>query len=493
MMTALLLNQPIKTTNMRRIKRLILGGLLVLTTIASAGTDPSESEKKERGSTNLAEQNLVRAMEITDNSFVTHFTEEGMARYFNPYTGVRSDEKGSIWMYTSAIEAVNAVLHALKTEKELGDGSLYEKHFSRYSKQLLDLYENADYYLGTFTLTSYTGTREWSVYGVHRAAAKGEAKVAGIENVYDDQMWLVREFIEAYKLTGEKFFLDKAEYLTEYVLDGWDCTIDENGEERGGITWGPGYVSKHSCSNGPMVSPLVWLHEIYNDKEDKVTHRFIDPADRQTRRREEMKKSDYYLLFAQKIYNWQRKHLLRPDGVYADMMGGCSPGKPERERIDGVDYRKGITCSDRVGPPYTYNSGTMLSGAADLYRATGNKSYADEGAALSDASFSHFARKGVELPDYYSYNIDGFRNWFNGVMMRGYVDLYPFYDHVADYIATFQQNLDYGYDHFLYKGTLPTNLLTGWDEEEDKNNTEGMFSFTFAAEYAVLARYEWSR
>ena len=79
------------------------------------------------------------------------------------------------------------------------------------------------------------------------------------------------------------------------------------------------------------------------------------------------------------------------------------------------------------------------------------------------------------------------------LVMRGYVDLYSTYDAVSDYIATFQQNLDYGYDHFLYKGTLPTNLLKGGDADAEKNNTEGMFSFTFAAEYAVLARYEWSR
>lgn len=474
-------------------RTIIFAGLLWISFIACAGNEPSVDEGADRSGAALAKQNLLRAMEITDNTFATHFTDDGMARFYNPYSGIRSDEKGSIWMYTSAIEAVNAVLHALKTEKELGDGSLYDLHFSRYSRRLLDLYDNADYYLGTFTLTSYTGTNEWSVYGVHRAKEKGEAKVAGIENVYDDQMWLVREFLEAYRLTGESRFLEKAEYLTAYVLDGWDCTIDENGEERGGITWGPGYVSKHSCSNGPMVSPLVWLHELYKESDEKVTHRYIDPTDRQTRRSEEMNKGDYYLLFAKKVYDWQQKQLLRPDGVYADMMGGCDPGEPQIVTIDGVDYRRGITCSDRVGPPYTYNSGTMLSGAADLYRATGDKRYAAEGAALSDATFTYFAEKGAELPGYYSYDTDGFRNWFNGVMMRGYVDLYPAHEPLTDYIATFQQNLDYGYDHHRYKGTLPTNLLTGWDKEKDENNTEGMFSFTYAAEYAVLARYEWSR
>ena len=73
--------------------------------------------------------------------------------------------------------------------------------------------------------------------------------------------------------------------------------------------------------------------------------------------------------------------------------------------------------------------------------------------------------------------------------MRGYVDFYPAYNKTGNYIESFQNNLDYGYENFLYKGFLPTNLLLGWSQNNSDNNTEGMFSFTFAAEYAVLYRY----
>lgn len=456
------------------------------TTPENGNQDPPPQEE------DIAGRNLTRAMELVDKAVAAHFTGSAMtmARYYNPYTDIRSNEVGSIWMYTSAIEAVNAILYGLQTEKEKGDAARYNGHFSRYVEVLQKLYDNADYYLGTFTLTSYTQTKEWTVYGVNRGASKGGAKVEGIENVYDDQMWLVRELLESYKLTGKAEYLEKAEYLTEYVLDGWDCTIDENGKERGGIPWGPGYVTKHSCSNGPMVSPLIWLHEIYKSKNDEVTHRYIDPADRRTRKTEQMKKSEYYLMFAGKIYDWQKQYLLRPEGVYDDMMGGCTPGKPELETIDGVSYRKGTLCRDRVGPPITYNSGTMLSGAADLYRATGDAKYLSDGSKLSDATFSYFAKKDVNVKGYYTYDITGFRNWFNGVLMRGYVDFHPSYAKAADYIDSFRKNLDYGYDQFFYKGFLPTNLLVGWSRDNSKNNTEGMFNFAFAAEYAVLSRYE---
>ncbi|MDR7128947.1 putative alpha-1,6-mannanase (GH76 family) [Algoriphagus sp. 4150] len=465
--------------------------LLLLTACAEnvSDTNPTDPPVEE---VNLSEQNLLRAMELTDKAVSAHFTGAGMAmaRYYNPYTDVRSDEIGSVWMYSAAIEAVNAVLHGLHAQKENGNAAIHDEHFDRYSELLGKLYDNADYYLGTFELVSYTQTKEWSVYGVNRGNAKGTAKVEGIENVYDDQMWLIRELLESYKVTGNSVYLQKAEYLTEYVLDGWDSTRNPDGTERGGIPWGPGYVSKHACSNGPMVSPLVWLHELYKDKNDEIAYRYIDGEDKESRKAIEVKKSDYYADFAKKVYDWQKSQLLRADGVYDDMRGGCSPGSPQTETIDGIVYRRGITCQDRVGPAISYNSGTMLSGAADLYRITGDNKFLEDAKKLSDASFQYFAKLGQTTPGYYTYDISGFRNWFNGVLMRGYVDVHPSYGNVADYIDSFQKNLDYGYDNFLYEGFLPTNLLVGWSLDNNNNRTEGMFNFTFAAEYAVLSRYE---
>lgn len=467
---------------------------LILLTTLPASSDPTTENDSEKPpvDVNLSEQNLLRAMKLADNAISSHFSGEGMAmaRYYNPFTDVRSEEKGSVWMYTSAIEAVNAILHGLEAQKEHGNEALHDEHFNRYTDLLSQLYDNADYYLGTFQLVSYTQTKEWTIYGVNRGAGKGTAEVEGIMNVYDDQMWLVRELLESYKVTGNGEYLEKAEYLTEYVLDGWDCTRDANGEEIGGIPWGPGYVTKHACSNGPMISPLVWLHELYEGKSDEITHRYIDATDKQTRKSEQVKKSDYYLDFAKKIYAWQNEHLLRSDGVYDDMMGGCSPGSPQTETINGTTYRKGITCVDRIGPAITYNTGSMLSGATDLFRATGDNMYLVDARKMSDDSFQYFAKPGQTKPGYYTYDISGFRNWFNGVLMRGYVEVYPEYETVAEYIGSFQDNLDYGYDNFLHKGFLPTNLLVGWSQDVNNNRTEGMFNFAFAARYAVLSQYE---
>ncbi|MDL2322681.1 glycoside hydrolase family 76 protein [Bacteroidales bacterium OttesenSCG-928-A17] len=438
----------------------------------------------------LAEQNLIRSVELLDNAMAAFLTGEGMimSKNYNPYTGTKTDTE-SIWGYTTIIESINVVMEALKAFKEYGNSELYDEHFSRYSDLLSKLYSNAAYYKGSFTLTSYTQTKRWAVYAVPRGTVKGEANVAGSDNkknVYDDQQWLVRELLKAYKLTNDIVYLYEAEYLTGYVLDGWDCTLDANGNENGGITWGPGYTSKHACSNGPFISPLVWLSELYKDKDDEIEYLYITTD--KSRVKGTMKKSDYYLIYAKKVYDWQKDNLLLSSGVYNDMRGGG--GAVSYETINGVQYRKHANLPSNAGPPITYNSGTMLSGAADLYRVTGDNTYLNDAKALSDASFNYFAELGSKVAGYYTYDLSGHRNWFNGVLMRGYLDVYPSYNKVENYIDSFQKNLDYGYGKFLYKGFLPSDLLLGWSDKESENNVRGMFAFAFASEYALLARYE---
>ncbi len=452
-----------------------------------AGNRPANANADTPAATDLAQQNLLRAMELADAA-ATHYLQGedlAMARFYDPYTNVRSDEKGSVWMYTAAIEAVNAILHALQAHRAAGHDALHEAHFGRYQALLARLYDNLAYYQGTFELTSFTQTRTWTVYGVHRARAKGKAKVAGIENVYDDQQWLARELLHSYKLTGEPRYLEEAEYLTAYILDGWDCTLDDAGNEHGGIPWGPGYVTKHACSNGPFISPLVWLHEHYAATNDEIAHRYIAPAGK--RETTAMKKRDYYLRFAKSVYEWQRNHLLRNDSVYADLLGGCGKCEIRYETVDGVRYRANTPLRNPSGRAYSYNAGSPLSGAVDLYRVTGEAKYLDDTKGLADASFRYFAKPSERVPGHYEYAVDGFNNWFNGILLRAYVEAHPLYGQVDRYIQTFQQNLDHGYANYLHNGTLPTDLLQGWDVEDHR--VEGMFAFTFAAEYAVLAHH----
>lgn len=453
------------------------------------GGKPSNPEEP---AAELTLTNTQRAIEIIDAAIGNYFEGTGMAmsRYYNPYSDQKSSELGSVWMYTSSIEAVNSVLKSLKAQKAAGKTSLYDANFSRYSELLANLVDNLDFYAGTYTLTSYTGTNTWTVYGVNRGSGKGAASVDGILNVYDDQMWIVRELLEAYEATGNTAYLEKAEYLTAYVLDGWDCTLDENGNQHGGITWGPGYVTKHSCSNGPMVAPLVKLAEIYKGKSDEITFGVINPDN--TRSKDTKAKADYYLEMAAAVYNYQMTHLLNPStGVFDDMMGGDDNGGQIRyETVDGERYRAYVHLRDRVGTAYSYNTGTMISGAAALYGATSDQVYLDDLRSLCDKSFSFFAQPAAGKEGCYTFAITGFNNWFNNVLERSYVDAAKAYPKAGEYADAFQSNLDYAYSNFLYNHMLPPNLLVGWNSDRGRNNMEAMFTFAFAAEYASLAEYQ---
>jgi len=392
-------------------------------------------------------------------------------------------------MYTASIQALNEIMAALSEQHENGCEELYDLHYEKYQKLYEKLYENLEYYKGTYGLISYTQTKNWAVYGVNRSSIKGKARVDGINNVYDDQQWLIIELLETYKHTSKSAYLERAEYLTSYVLDGWDSTLDADGNEHGGITWGPGYVTKHACSNGPMIGPLVELYNIYKDKNDIITYRLIDTNNNRITTSD--KKSDYYLNFAKKIYQWQKSNLLRFDGVYDDFMGGCDPYCDVRyETINNEKFRMHNPLRNKVGPAYSYNTGTMISGAAYLYSATNEQAYYDDLERMVRASFGYFAKKDQDKTGYHTYDVTGFNNWFNSILMRGYVDAVPYFGGASVPISTFQENLDYAYDNYLKDGMLPPNLLLGWSFDGSKNSVEAMFTFAFAAEYASLSRYE---
>ena len=75
--------------------------------------------------------------------------------------------------------------------------------------------------------------------------------------------------------------------------------------------------------------------------------------------------------------------------------------------------------------------------------------------------------------------------------MLCYVDAYPVYNSTKEALATCQNNLDYGWANYLKNGMLPNNLLVGWSWTPANNKVESLSAFAYAAEYAVLANYQY--
>ncbi|MCR5179947.1 MAG: glycoside hydrolase family 76 protein [Bacteroidaceae bacterium] len=441
----------------------------------------------------VALSDLQRAIALTDATMATSFVGgDSDLRMYDTYNTATKSGSGTadVWPYTAALEAHCSVLEALELLKEEAP-ELYDSTHDRFVTRLGVLYDNLAYYRGSYTLVSYASRRNWKIYGVHRGGSKGTATVTGIENVYDDQMWICRELVRAYRLTGEKRYLSQATNLADYCIDGWDCCLDADGNEYGGITWGPGYNSKHSCSNGPFIQPLVWLAEAYrtDDEEANMRHYYILPDC--TRTTELRLHSDIYLDFAKKIYVWQKKMLLnKSKGVYYDMLG--APGEIKYVNVGGREYRDHVDTGNPGGTAYTYNSGTMLAGAAELYRVTGEADYLTDLDALCRSCFTQFAKVrrlgGIVYREWPTDEVatSGFNTWFDDVLMRAYVEAHPYNTSSQSQTAliSFQQNLDYAWENHLIDGLLPIHLLDGWEGE---TVTKGFHQFAFASELAMLA------
>ena len=159
------------------------------------------------GDTNdeMAIRDLERAIQMTDATMEHSFSgSTSNMRMYDLYNLETQQGSGTadVWPYTAAIEAHCSVIEALDMLQEKAP-QLYNDNRERYVKRLKQLFNSLDYYRGTYTLNSYARISQWSIYGVHRSNTKGTAAVTGIENVYDDQMWICREMVRAYKLTGD--------------------------------------------------------------------------------------------------------------------------------------------------------------------------------------------------------------------------------------------------------------------------------------------------
>lgn len=444
----------------------------------------------------VALTDLRRAIALTDATMQKSFTGNDL-RMYDTYDVSTQQGSGTadVWPYTAALEAHCSVLEALEQLKDEAP-DLYADTRQRYVTRLKSLFNNLDFYAGTYVLNSYASARRWTIYGVHRANERGKAAVTGIENVYDDQMWLIREMVRAYRLTGDKTYLSEATMLADYCIDGWDCCLDADGNEYGGISWGPGYNSKHSCSNGPFIQPLVWLADIYRTDDEAEDYRYYYILPDSTRTNRMRRHSEVFMEMARKIYLWQKEKLLnRSTGVYWDMLG--APGEIQYVTINRRTYRTHVDTGGPSGTAYTYNTGTMLAGAAELYRATGEALFLDDLNSLCKSSYNQFARRRrLNGQVYYEWPTDevatsGFNTWFDDVLMRAYVDAHPYnttttsqVSHATAALNSFQQDLDHAWQNHLRDQLLPIHLLDGWG---DATVTKGFHQLAFASELAMLA------
>ncbi len=425
--------------------------------------------------TALASQNAERAAVLASAIEELYVTGRGdnvrFAMYVNTDTKAK-EGTASVWHITSVL-AMTSRLWALDAT---GKGAYYADFHA-------NTLEEMQYYKGTANIINYSSTKEQTMYAVNRASQKGKASLDGVAAVYDDQMWIVRDLVYCYQLSGEQSFLDEALSLTQACLDAWDTTKAPNGKEIGGIDWGPGYGTKHTCSNAPLIKPLVEIYEILNAQGDP--------------------NAQYYLDFAIKIYEWTKEYLCLSNNLYGDLVGAGD------RVLAGSGKKRHWETQGTIGNPdpstYSYNTGAMISGAVALYEATGELDYVKDAKKSANRAYKSFTTvtkvNGESYRQYKAHPDSLYRSntWFNMVLLEGFLDLFPYDTACANYVKTFQDSLDYAFEHYLDENNLlPRDLYAGWNKREPVSNTDSrcpdtqkdiMDQAAFAEMYAAMAEF----
>lgn len=233
---------------------------------------------------------------------------------------------------------------------------------------------------------------EWSV-GVRRANGNTWAN-----NYIDDMEWIGISALRAYRATGDEKF-------HQICKEVWDGTTDQrpytteaptnarnNGyygikrawmdDDLGGICWKSDRTdTRNACSNAPASIVGSLLYQEFKNEDD--------------------------LNWAKKIYDWQREKLFKPE------TGNVSDSIRWSNYPTNTATREGTFT-------LTYNQGTFVGSAVELYKITGEKRYITDAMAAADQVLKTKCTDNVISSERGS---DGDGAMFKGIFIRWFTQL----------------------------------------------------------------------
>jgi predicted alpha-1,6-mannanase (GH76 family) len=234
----------------------------------------------------------------------------------------------------------------------------------------------------------------------------------------DDMEWISLALIRMFVSCGNKDYIAKARQLYDNWI--WPTWGPENEAPwYGGITWKTDVSkSKNACSNGPAAIIAARLYQFY----DKAGFK-------------DGKKRDAYLAEAVKIYTWLKRNLYDPQtGAIRDNMN-----------LEG-----------KVNPAvYTYNPGTFIGAAHELYQITGNKQYIDDAIHAATYVMENMSHNDGVL----SNSTKGDGGLFHGIFFRYFVKLINNKEVPTEVRKRFHAYLMHQATVMAEQGVNPTTML----------------------------------
>ncbi|TXE13411.1 glycoside hydrolase family 76 protein [Algoriphagus aquimarinus] len=202
-------------------------------------------------------------------------------------------------------------------------------------------------------------------------------------NVFvDDMEWIVLAQLRMYESTEKEVYFAKAQQMyNDWIWPAWGPESEE--PWFGGITWKTDVEkTKNACSNGPAAIVAARIYSMY----DQIDN----PGE---------KPKQEYLDEAVKIYSWLKENLYDPtEGKVFDNMNGKGEISPA---------------------VYTYNQGTFIGAAHELYKITGDRQYLEDAITASNYVIDHMSTNNGVLAN----STSGDGGLFNGIFFRYFVSL----------------------------------------------------------------------
>ncbi|MGE5395036.1 MAG: glycoside hydrolase family 76 protein [Candidatus Saccharibacteria bacterium] len=215
-----------------------------------------------------------------------------------------------------------------------------------------------------------------------------------LNEYYDDMEWNALAMLRAYKATGDERYKTASKEVWTDIQTGW------NSNAGGGVSWKKDQpYSKNACSNGPACILAARMFQQFGDAKDKE--------------------------WALKIYGWEKETLFNPanGAVY-----------------DNIDSRTNTIQTSWI---FTYNEGTFLGSALELYKITGEKGYLNDAIKAADYTLNNLVNGNDRL---LKNEGDGDGGLFKGVFIRYFTQLILLPDLDAGtkkrYVAFFKLNAE---------------------------------------------------
>jgi predicted alpha-1,6-mannanase (GH76 family) len=154
---------------------------------------------------------------------------------------------------------------------------------------------------------------------------------------YDDMEWMGLACLRAYEATNDVAYKNIADILWSDIKNGWSTDLG------GGIWWRKDNPSKNAPSNMPAAILAARLFKKFNRPED--------------------------LQWAKQIYDWQKS-------VLYDNTSGLVYDNIDKNGTKNTSWK------------FTYNQGTFLGAALELYKITGNTGYLADALKAADYTVS---------------------------------------------------------------------------------------------------------